>query len=822
MTRDLRLAPTAVAAWVAAWLLSRDNPSGSGRDVAVALVAAVVVLLALVLVRRRVRAAAHLLLVAGYVLAVGASAHAQSAARAPLPELAVEQAVTTLHGTVAAEPRPATFGGGHRFVLAVDEVWARGSGSAVRGHVEVTAPGTPPSYGARVVVDARLGPPEFAPGTVATASATSVATTAPPGAVLRATATLRAALLEVTDDLSPQARGLVPGAAVGDTTRLPEDLDEAMRVTGLTHVTAVSGSHFTIVVAALTVVCVLLRVPRGARVGLLVVGALGFVLLVRPEPSVLRAAWTCAVALLALALGRPSAGPPALAVASTVLLVADPWVSRSFGFALSCAATAGIILLTGPLARRLAPWCGRAVGFAVAVPLAAQATCGPVLVLLDPALPLTAVPANLLAAPALVPATVLGLVATLLAPWAPAAAGAVAWVAGGATAWIAAVARFFAGLPGASTPWPGGALGALLLAGSSAVVLWAVLRRPPAHGWRRPLGDLVATLRRRHRLPGGGRVGSRRSGTWAAAAVLAVVAAVLFVPRWPVVGAGTAGTLDDWQVVACDVGQGDTLVVRSGPRAAVVVDVGPPGDAAARCLGRLGLEQIDLLVLSHFHTDHVGGLDAVLAGPTVRAALVSPLDEPAAPAGRARAALHDAEVPVSAAVPGHRGVAGTVTWEVLGADSRGGANDASVVPVLRTASGIDVVSLGDLEQEGQERLLAGLRASGFPDEPVEVVKMAHHGSASQSPALAAHLGPEVTLVPVGENDYGHPADTALRLYEAVGSRVVRTDGCGTAVLAVRDRGLVLDCARRRRRRVRRRRPTDTGGAGRTDATDASR
>lgn len=831
MTRDLRLAPTALAAWAVAWVLTGDalagpGPAGSGPDVVAAatLVAGTGVLLALVLLRRRrARAvAAHLLLAAGCVVAVSASVHAQSAARAPLPHLADDRAVVTMQGTVAAEPRAATFGDGHRFVLAVDEVWARGSGSATRGHVEVTAPGPPPRYGERVVVDARLGPPGFGAGTVASAVATSVATTAPPGAVLRATATARTALLEVTDDLSPQARGLVPGAAVGDTTRLPEDLDEAMRVTGLTHVTAVSGSHFTIVVAALTVACVLVQVPRGLRVALLVVGALGFVLLVRPEPSVLRAAWTCAVALLALALGRPSAGPSALAVASTVLLVADPWMSRSFGFALSCAATAGIILLTGPLARRLAPWCGQAVAFAVAVPLAAQAACGPVLVLLDPALPVTAVPANLLAAPALVPATVLGLLATLLAPWAPAAAGAVAWVAGVATAWIAAVARFFAGLPGASAPWPGGAVGALLLAGATAVALWAVLRRPPAPGWRRPPRDLaVAVLRRCRHVTRGRRAGSRPVRVLLpAAAALAVVAAVLVVPRWPVVGAGPSGALADWQVVACDVGQGDTLVVRSGPRAAVVVDVGPPGDAAARCLGRLGVERIDLLVLSHFHTDHVGGLDAVLAGRTVRGALVSPLDEPAAPARRARESLRTAGVPVRAAAPGHRGVAGTATWQVLGADAGGGANDASVVPALRTASGIDVVALGDLEQVGQEQLLAWLRAAGLPEGPVEVVKMAHHGSASQSAGLAEHLRPEVTLVPVGENDYGHPTDTALRLYERVGSRIVRTDACGTALLAVRDRGLVLGCARRRRPRWRG--PADIGGAGRADATDASR
>lgn len=811
MTSDLRLAPTALVVWVAAWCLTGTvepgaddgGDTGRGAVLAVALLAAAVALGCLVAVRRSRRPAiGHLLLAGVCLVALCVSVHTQVAARAPLPELAGDGAVATLRGTVVSEPRPATFGAGTRWEVAVTQVWARGTGSAARGHVEVTAPGPPPRYGATVVADVRLGPPGIGAGTVASAAATAVRTTTPPGAVLRATTILREELLEVTDGLSPQARGLVPGAAVGDTTRLPDDLDEAMRATGLTHVTAVSGSHFTIVVAALTVACVLLRVPRAARVVLLVLGAAGFVVLVRPEPSVLRAAWTCAVALLALALGRPAAGPPALAVASTVLLLVDPWMSRSFGFALSCAATAGIILLTGPVVRRLAPWCGRALAFAVGVPLAAQAACGPVLVLLDPALPATAVPANLLAAPALVPATVLGLVATLLAPWAPATAGVVAWFAGMATAWIAAVARFFAGLPGASLPWPGGVGGALLLAAATTAVLWVLLRRPPGRGWRRPPHELLAEAVR-HVARGSRRL-DRRPGRRVRGVLcvgLLVTGALLVglvVPRLVPGGPGEAP--DDWQVVACDVGQGDTLVVRSGARAGVVVDVGPPGDAAARCLGRLGVERIDLLVLSHFHTDHVGGLDAVLAGRSVRAAVVSPLDEPAAPARRARRALADAGVPVVVGSLEQQGVAGTVAWRVLApeassASGAGGANDASVVLTLRTAGGIDVVTLGDLEQPGQERLVRLLEASGLPEEPVEVLKMAHHGSASQSAELARLLAPRVTLVPVGENDYGHPTQAALAMYTSVGSRLVRTDECGTSALAVREGGLVLTCAR---------------------------
>ncbi|NNU28389.1 ComEC/Rec2 family competence protein [Isoptericola sediminis] len=803
MTRDLRLAPVLAAAWVASWALTGTSSAWAGPVVAVgaAVLLAIGAALAADDARRRGRpvvtrpavtrpVVTHGVLVTACLVAVASSVAVQSDARGPLSGLAADGAVVTLHGEVVSSARPAARGDGERWVLAVDEVMTRDVLVPAVGHVMVTAPGPAPRVGATVRPRGRLAPPAFGAGVVAAAQVPSaVPETAAPGPVGRLTDRLRSELLVVTGGLSPQARGLVPGAAVGDTSRVPAPIDEAMRVTGLTHVTAVSGSHFAIVLAVAGAGCVALRIPRGARVLLLALVAVGFVLLVRPEPSVLRAAWTCAVALLALALGRPSAGFSALATAATVLLVVDPWQARSFGFALSCAATAGIVLLTGPLARRMAPWCGRGPAFAVAVPVAAQAACGPVLILLDPVVPTTAVVANLLVAPAVVPATVLGLAATLTAPWAPGLAGGLAWLAGLATGWIASVATAAAAVPGAGVPWPAGPAGAALLALATAAALLAVLRRPPGRGWPagRDPASWVARARRRAR-PGRRTVTVGLLGC-AAGTVVLVVLLVLVRP----VGTGAPA---DWQVVACDVGQGDTLVVRSGQRAAVVVDVGPPGQDAARCLDRLGVDRVDLLVLSHFHADHVGGLPAVLAGRAVTAALVSPVDDPPEGAERTRATLELAGVPVEVAGRGRHGTAGDVTWTVLGADvTATSANDGSVALALRTAGGVDVVALGDLEVPGQQRLVADLASTGYPADPVEVVKMAHHGSAAQSAELARLLDPAVALVSVGRNDYGHPTDTATQMYRRVGARVVRTDRCGATSLVVRDGAPALVCER---------------------------
>lgn len=880
---DLRLVPAALAAWATAFVATAFAAAPVLRGAAVAVVGLGGAFAWAVATRRTPRsgAAGQAVLVTACAAAVLLSSGAQLGARAPVDDLADAQVTATVTATVRSSAVARTnpwSGAADRYEVdvALHEVTARGVTTAASGPVVVTGPGdgwADLAYGATVVVTGRLahqgdrtvlrtdGPPRVV---------------AQPGALLRATHAMRQGLLDATDGLSPQARGLVPGVAVGDTSRLDPALDAAMRTTSLTHVTAVSGGHFAIVVACVAALCVLVRAPRAARVVVTGAAMAGFVVLVHPEPSVLRAAAMGAVGVVGIALGRPSRAVAALGAGVVVLLVVDPWLARSYGFVLSVAATAGLALLTAPIARRLAPWCGRTAAHVVAVPVAAQAACAPVLVLLDPSVSTWAVPANLLAAPALGPATVLGVLATLVAPWWPPAATVLGWSAGLFTGWIAGVARVFADLPGARLPWPGGVGGLLLLAVLTAGALAVVLgsralreageRRAVRTASRPPLreraGRAVRDLRRSAsrgpgrpaargagssvgggswRLPvrGPSRPAGRPPATARAATVLlvaAVVVVVVVLVRPVTVGRGPVPR--DWAVVACDVGQGDALVLRSGPRAAVVVDVGPPGDAAGRCLDGLGVETVDLLVLSHFHADHVGGLDAVLRGRTVGLALVTATADPAEQAERTVGALAAAGVPVQVARAGDAGTAGGAgergspgavhiggqagaaggaapggaspggaspggaVWEVLQAgpgassdrvppgrsargagEADGGANDASVVLRVRV-QGVDVVALGDLEDAGQSSLARTLTQQG--SAPVDVVKVAHHGSATQSDRLAEVLSPTVALVSSGENTYGHPTDRALDLYRGVGATVLRTDTCGTFALVVRD------------------------------------
>ncbi|SDS38956.1 ComEC/Rec2-related protein [Paraoerskovia marina] len=490
MRPDARLVPVALGAWCAAWwAVGEPTPDPVGR-VAWALGGLAIGAVAVTCVfhrtgppgpvPRRVGRACALLacscLTAASVLAVAA---VDLAARGGCDVRAIAAAGgwVSVDAVVVGDPVPTTGFGATR--------WRRGLDVVVVEHRSVRCAVRTP-----LDVVGGLGPEDVVVGDTITTSgvlgeglrgpelsADGLVVTAPAPALLRVVADVRADLLSATDGLSPQARGLVPGAAIGDTTRVPEEVTDAMLVTSLTHITAVSGGHVAVVVAAVAWCCGGLRLRRRARV--LVAGAAltAFVLLVRPDPSVLRAAATGAVGLLALVLRRPAAAVPGLSAAVVVLLVLDPWLARSFGFVLSTVATAGLVTLAGPIARRIPG--PRVLAFAVAVPVAAQLVCGPVLILLEPSVSVYAVPANLLACVALAPATILGLAATAVAPWWPAAATLIAWCAGLATGWIALVAQVFAALPGASLTWPEGLLGAAGLAVLTAVGVEGLRRAIP-------------------------------------------------------------------------------------------------------------------------------------------------------------------------------------------------------------------------------------------------------------------------------------------------------------------------------------------------------
>lgn len=586
---------------------------------------------------------------------------------------------------------------------------------------------------------------------------------------------LRAGLREATDGLPRDARALLPGLVVGDTSRITPELDETFRETDLAHTLAVSGANFTILLALLLGPPGLAQhverrglAPRlgiSLRMTALLGGALalGFVIVCRPDPSVLRAAACGAIALLALATGRRRSLIPALATAVLLLVLYDPWLARSCGFLLSVLATGALLTLaprwSTALRRRGVP---PRMAEALAAAAAAQALCAPVVAVLSARVSLVAVPCNLLAEFAVAPATVLGFGALATAPVAMPVAKALAWCASPPAEWIAGVARTGAALPGAGVDWPGGWTGAVLLALVTLVVL-LVGRRLLRHPW------------------------------WCGVCGALLVLAVVQPP--PLSGVIRGWPPPGWRLAVCDVGQGDAMVLAAGEDTGVVVDAGPDPALVDHCLRSLGITRIPLVVLTHFHADHVTGLPGVLRGRSVGAIETTGFEEPPERAEFVRRLAAARRIPVTHAVAGEQRRTGALSWQVLWpppssgplfrlpdpAPVPEGPNDASVTLLVRSA-GLRLLLLGDLEPPAQRALARSPAAAAL--EHVDVLKVAHHGSAYQDPDLIRRVAPRLALISCGEgNPYGHPSPRTVATLRAEGAVVLRTDQDGALAVA---------------------------------------
>lgn len=557
----------------------------------------------------------------------------------------------------------------------------------------------------------------------------------------RAAGTLRAGLQRACEPLPDDVGGLLPGLVVGDTSRLDPAVEADFRTTGMTHLNAVSGANVAIVLG------VVLFAVRWARAGPVItalicgVALIGFVILARPSPSVVRAAAMGAIGLLALAAGRPRGALPALATAVVVLTVVDPELAGDAGFALSVLATAGLLVLAprwrDAMRRRGVP---AGLAEAVAVPAAAQLACGPVVAGLSGAVSLVSVPANLLAVPAIAPATLLGVLAAVLSPIWPAGAEFAAWLGSWPARWLVTVATYGARIPAGAVPWPDGVTGAALLSAVTIALLVAA---------RRPLvRRLVAVV--------------------SAGAVLGALPVRLLASGWPPPG---------WVAVTCAVGQGDAIVLPAGPGRAVVVDAGPDPIAVDQCLRRLGVRRVVLFAVSHFHIDHVGGVAGVFRGRTVAGVVTPAWPQPTGGRAAVLAQAAAGRSPVHAVAAGWSYAVAGLELTVLGPaeglhGTRSDANNNSLV-VRAVVDGRTMLLTGDAESEQQQALLERLGPQALR---ADVLKVSHHGSAYQEPAFLDAVDPAVALVSVGTgNTYGHPNPALLSRLGRDGARVLRTD-----------------------------------------------
>ena len=556
-----------------------------------------------------------------------------------------------------------------------------------------------------------------------------------------------------------ESAGLVTALLTGDTAGLPQGDYDALRRVGLAHAVAVSGLHMGFLVQ-LAVALTGSRYRRRTAFVVLPLMAV-YALAVGCTPSVVRAAVMNGLLLLGPLLGRENDSPTSLSLALLLLLLQDPYASLSVGLQLSFASVAGILAFSGrvrdyvtglvpapekkekrpgPL-RRLGRWAAGSLG----VTVGAMVFTVPLLVWYFGSLSLAAPLANLLCLPLLQLTFQSGLLTALVQLLLPALGTALGQAVGVLPRLALWVVRGLADAPFAAVT----VAGPSLLGGLAVVfLLWVLFLT--MKGPRRPLTPLCCS-------------------------VLVLTAALVLNHA-----AYRAGALT---MTVLDVGQGQCVVLRCGDRVAVAdcgSTGGDAGDLAAGYLSTMGIERVDLLVLTHCHSDHANGVSTLLDRLEVsNLALPKVIEAP------------ELQTELLAQASG-RGVPAMLVWNdvvldfgnaaltLYGPLGSGDTNEEGLSLLCETDNFAALIT-GDMDQVVEGRLV---KYGQLPD--VDVLLAGHHGSKyAASELLLETVTPETAVISCGYNTYGHPAPETLLRLSTAGCDIYRTDLQGNVTITVR-------------------------------------
>ena len=765
---DLRLVIPALGVWFGAAITYFSTGVNAGvferHDRAgIALISGVTVLvLGLVITYLRRGHPMHVVIAIGVAAiasgAIAASVNVSAHTDSPISEWISDKQKVVVTGVVTTEPVAKTTSAQavwktpvvQQFTLATTTISSEAIQLPIS--IEVSPTCDIPAVGTAVVVEGTLGE-SYRYGNFAAAlnGVESINVSATPGLIDSVANSMRNGLRDSLIGIDPNSGSLVAGLAIGDESNLPADLEANMRTSGLAHLTAVSGGNVAIVLALVIGLCVALRIRLRGRVVISLLALAFYVVLVQPQPSVMRAATMGAIVVLAMLVGGRRAGPSILSMAVIILILLDPSLAIAWGFALSVSATAGIIMLT-PF---LLDWSQRTRGLqrfppvvtaAIMLTIAAQIATLPVLIAMGVPLSLGSVPANVLAMPMVPFITVGGLLSAVIAPLSIPLGHVIAWVSSWPAAWIAGLANYFA-------QWPT-FTGLQALAALFVVIFTVIAIRKLNPMNLRPLLFFFP-----------------------------VVFVVLLITR---VNSSGSWVPENWFMVMCDVGQGDAIVLKSELEQVIVVDVGPTPELINECLDHLHVQVVDAVIISHFHRDHVGGLEGVFRGRSVNSVYVTPHQEPADQYDYATTVIPPS-VSSGQMKAGQVWTLGKDRLRVLWPDRilQAGSvpNNASIVLLFETR-GLRILLTGDIEREAQ----TAIRLT-HPRVVADIVKVPHHGSPNVDPEFAEWAGGAIALFSVGrDNDYGHPSDVSLVEWEH--AQRFRTDQQGSIALFVDHMGVL--------------------------------
>lgn len=549
----------------------------------------------------------------------------------------------------------------------------------------------------------------------------------------------------LTQNYAAETAGILNGVILGDESLIPDSLTDQVRLAGLQHLVAISGAHISLLIG----VAIFLFGRRKPKLTatLAALFLLLLVALVGLSASVLRASLMGVIALVALACRKGSNAIAALSVGIILGVTFWPLLVQGAGFQMSVLATAAIIIFGSQITKLPEIAKHSSLRFLI-IPLVAGTAVIPVSAQFQAQLSVLATLANIVVAPVIPMMTVLGLLACIFSPIFPSLASLLLIPCAVGAWWISRIAAFVASISWLNTsPW---IIAGIQLCGLIGIVIWAKTKS------KRELSKVHFPLRREKILS------LKRALVWSIAT--GCVFSFLVIPRGIRAVDGFS-----WELIQCDVGQGAALLARKAGQT-VLIDTGTAKNNALSCLRRNGVAELDLLILSHLDSDHSGGFEQVAQKVKIGQIWLS---ENTHPQQRYKQIMQCAAA-----------LQLIVKYVRAGTEFAGWLKVISPQKVRGTAEETNTDSLVlDLHLQTQRVLVLSDVPALIQDSLAQMqlgqfscVIVAHHGAKSQSRQLAAQVKPQISLISVGKNKYGHPHKNALQVWKA--PLLKTTKACG--------------------------------------------